>query len=273
MPDILQFFTEDKTTYSQQGIIMYSFDEKKSNEFLASVVDFYRRAYISDEKLQKNIDGMGTSRKEEISKKIPTEPIIKSGEFGEILSYLLFTSLNPDYNVKPLRWRWKEDKDRAVHFSDIMLLSCPDKDNPQPTDKTMTVEVKTRATRPGKSDSSINDAIGGALNDSVERNAKTLTFLLERFEDDEQYDLAKIVLRFQDAVAHPYQSQHNAIAIVDTNYFASYHIGNLNAQLINKVKTFNRSNAASNRKISVFVIPFADLKSKYENLYKAIPNS
>lgn len=273
MPNILQFFTEDKTTYSQQGITMYCFDETRSDEFLASVVDFYRRAYISDEKLQKNIEGMESNRKDEIALVIPTAPIIKAGEFGEILSYLLFTTLNPEYNVKPLRWRWKEDKDRAIHFSDIMLLSCPDKDNPQPSDKTMTVEVKTRATHPGKDGSSINDAINGALNDSVERNAKTLTFLLQRFEKDEQYNLAKIVLRFQDAVAHPYQSEHNAIAIVDTKFFKGYHIGNLDPKLISKVKAFNRSNAASNRKISVFVIPFVDLKSKYESLYSSILNS
>lgn len=273
MPNILPFFTEDKTTFAAQGITMYCFDEKRADDFLDTVVEFYRKAYISDKKLQKNIEGMGSTRKEEIKKKIPTVGNIQSAEFGEILSYLLFTSINTDYNVNPLRWRWKEERDRAVHFADIMLLSCPDKDNPQSTDKAMTVEVKTRATHPGKEGSSINDAIGGALKDSVERNAKTLSFLLQKYEDAEKYDKAKIVLRFQDAVNNPYQSFHNAIAIVDAKYFEKYHIANLDNELIKKVKDFNHANAANHRQMSVFVIPFDKLKSKYEKLYGAIPNS
>ena len=184
MFDILSFFTEDTTTYSESNIVMYVFDETRTDEFIMNSLDSYRYAYISDEDLSENVEKMGTARSEEIKEVLPTDPIIQSGEFAEILTFMLFYALYPEYNVAPLRWRWKEEKNRAVHFADIMLLSCPDEEHPKDTDKVMTVEVKSRATRPGKRESSINNAIVGALKDSISREGKTLSFLLQRYKRD-----------------------------------------------------------------------------------------
>ena len=139
--------------------------------------------------------------------------------------------------------------------------------------KVMTVEVKSRATRPGKGESSINNAIVGALKDSISREGKTLSFLLQRYKRDKQFDMAKKVKRFEDAVAYPYQTQHNAMAIVDSSYMDVYHIGNLDSTLIEEIKSFNNTHTMSHHSMAVFVIPMDNLKSKYERIYQEVPNS
>ena len=48
MLDILSFFTKDITTYAAKGIVMYVFDEARSEEFIQNSIDPYRQAYISD---------------------------------------------------------------------------------------------------------------------------------------------------------------------------------------------------------------------------------
>lgn len=273
MFDILSFFTEDTMTYSAKGIVMYVFDEARTDEFIKGSLESYRRAYISDVDLAEIVAEMGTTRNEEIKDVLPTEPIIQSGEFAEILTFMLFKALHPGYNVTPIRWRWKEEKNRVVHFADIMLLSCSDEQQPKDTDKLMTIEVKSRATRPNKEESTINNAIAGALEDSISREGKTLSFLLQRYKRDKQFDMMKKVKRFEDAVAHPYQTQHNAMAIVESSFMDKYHIAKVEPTLIKQIQDFNKNNAACNRSMAVFVIPMDNLKSKYERLYQEIPNS
>lgn len=273
MFDILSFFTEDTTTYAAKGIVMYMFDETRTNEFIEGSLESYRQAYISDEDLTQIVAELGTSNSEEIKEFLPTDAMIQSGEFAEILTFLLFKAQHPEYNVAPIRWRWKEEKNRAVHFADIMLLSCLDENVPKDTDKVMTIEVKSRATRPSKDESSINKAMEGAMKDCISREGKTLSFLLQRYKRDKQFDMVKKVKRFEDAVAHPYQTQHNAMAIVDSSYMDNYHIRNIASNLIKKIEDFNKANAKNHRSMAVFVIPMDNLKSKYERLYQEIPNS
>ena len=70
MFDILSFFTEDTTTYSESNIVMYVFDETRTDEFIKGSLDSYRRAYISDEDLEEIVTEMGTTRNEEIKEKL-----------------------------------------------------------------------------------------------------------------------------------------------------------------------------------------------------------
>jgi hypothetical protein len=273
MFDILRFFIEDKVSQAANGIVVYDFKDVEKNAFVQYIKDFYRVAFISDDDLNENIAGMGTSRKEEIEAVIPTDPIIQSGDFGEILAYAIFTQLNPEYNFKPLKWRWKEERDKAVHFADIILLSCPDYTNPLESDKMMTIEVKTRATRPGKDESSVNKAIVGALNDSVSRGGKTLLFLQQRLKKDKDYEGVKLVKRFEETVLKPYEEYHHAIAIVERNFYSTHHIGNLDQKLITEVKSYNNRNSPYKKYMGVFLAPFAELKKLYEDLYTEIKHS
>ncbi len=122
MFDISSFFTEDTTTYAANSIVMYVFDEARTDEFIKSSLASYRRAYISDEDLAENMAELGTQRSEEIKDVLPVEPIIQSGEFAEILTFLLFKTLHPEYNITPIWWRWKEEKDRAIHFMALLKI-------------------------------------------------------------------------------------------------------------------------------------------------------
>ncbi len=49
MFDILSFFTEDTTTYSESNIVMYVFDQTRTDEFFMNSLDSYRFGYLSDE--------------------------------------------------------------------------------------------------------------------------------------------------------------------------------------------------------------------------------
>lgn len=273
MLDVLSFFTEDKISYAANGIIVYDFDDSRKNEFILHVADFYRRAFISDEDLEDNVTNLGTTRKQEIEAVVPTNPSIMSGDFGEILSYVIFTQLHSMYNIAPLRWRWKEERDRAVHFTDMMILCCPDENNPQTDDKMMTLEVKTRATKPGTDKSSINEAVEGALKDSVSRGGKTLLFMQQKFKIEKNYDAVRKVKRFEESVATPYEEYHNAVAIVEREFLSSHHIANLDNETLKKVTDYNSIGNPLNKYMSVFVVPIAELKSVYESLYYTVKNS
>ena len=44
MFDILSFFTEDTMTYSESNIVMYVFDEARTDEFIMNSLNSYRYA-------------------------------------------------------------------------------------------------------------------------------------------------------------------------------------------------------------------------------------
>lgn len=270
--DILSYFDFDDATYAAYDIVLYKFKDGRKNEFLQEGVQSYRRAFVSDEDLEAVVKVMGGTKAERIQEFIPTAPIIKSGDFGEILTYLIFSALHPEYHIKPLRWRWQEDVNRAVHFTDIMWLYCPDLANPQATDKMLTIEVKTRASNPGK-ESSINSAIEGALTDSITRDSLTLSYMKRQYIRDKRYDEAKVVERFEKPVQFPYYGSYNAVAVVETDYLDHNHIANLDFNQITKVRNWNQVNAANNKKMSLFVVPVKALKQLYEEMYQNVLNS
>lgn len=270
--DILSYFNRDNATYAADGIVMFCFKNERRDDFLREGVNFYRLAFVSDEDLEDDIKEMGGSRRERIAEYLPTEENIKSGDFGEILTYLLFSALYPDYNVKPLRWRWQEDVNRAVHFSDILWLYCIDPTHPQLSDKLMSVEVKTRATNPGRK-SSINEAIKGSQKDSVTREGLTLAYMKRQYKRDKLYREAKIVERFEKAVSDPYHCFYNAIAVVDSSRLEPSHIAYLDKKLTAEIANWNKTNAANHKQMSVFVVPMTDLKQLYEEMYQNVLNS
>lgn len=270
--DILSYFNRDDVTYVADGIVMFSFKDERREDFLREGVEFYRRAFVSDEDLKEDIKEMGGSRRERIAEYLPSDGNIKSGDFGEILTYLLFSALFPNYNVKPLRWRWKEDVNRAVHFTDIIWLYCIDSTLPQLSDKLMTVEVKTRATSPGK-DSTINEAIKDAQKDSITRAGLTLAYMKRQYRRDKQYCEAQVVERFEKAVDNPYHCFHNAVAIVDSSHLLPNHIEYLDNKLTAEIANWNKAQAVNHKRMSVFVVPVMSLKQLYEDMYQNVLNS
>lgn len=60
---------------------------------------------------------------DEIKDFLPTNAAIQSGEFSEILTFMLFKALHPEFNVTPIRWKWKEEK--TVLFISQTLCCYP----------------------------------------------------------------------------------------------------------------------------------------------------
>ena len=161
---------------------------------------------------------------------------------------------------------------RAVHFTDILWLKCIDPSLPQLSDCLITVEVKTRATSPGN-DSTINEAIKGAKKDSVTREGLTLAYMKRQYKRDKQYDEARVVERFEKAVANPYHCFYNAIAIVESSHLESNHIAYLDKKLTAEIANWNKANTANHKQMSVFVVPVTALKQLYEDMYQNVLNS
>lgn len=261
MLDISRFFDMDEATYKDKEVVVYKFKDGLLDEFVSEFVMPFRQAYISDEELDEGIAEEIWGDREEGSKmKIPTLPHLKSGEFAEILLFFLSQCLRcTDVNVAPLKWRWKENQDTPCHLTDIVLAKCDDEKNPSKEDYLYFVESKAKAIPlPQTTSASVmNDAIDGAVNDCVSRAGKTVAWLVTKLAHDKKYDMARKIGRFKDSTDVEYQRFLNAAIVVDKDSLDK-HIANITAA--------NLKTAKKNR-ISLFAVPFADMKALYERVF------
>ncbi len=259
--DISFFFDLDASTYGDKGVAVYQFKDELVDEFISECVLPFRQAYISDEDLDAGVsENVWADREEGTKMKVPTKPYLKSGEFAEILLYFLSQSLwCPDVNIAPLKWRWKENQDVPCHLTDIVMAKCDDESKPTTDDYLYFVESKAKASAlPGNSmDSVMNDAIGGAVKDSVSRAGKIVPYLITKYSHDKEYDMARKIGRFKDSTEVAYRRFFNAAIVVDKGQLES-HIGNITADSLK---------AAQDNKISLFAVPIADLKTVYERMF------
>ena len=109
--------------------------------------------------------------------------------------------------------------------------------------------------------------------DSVTREGLTLAYMKRQYKRDKQYSEAKVVERFENAVNNPYHCDYNAIAIVDSSHLEPNHIAYLDKKLTVEIATWNMTNAANHKRMSVFVVPVTDLKQLYEDMYQNVLNS
>ncbi len=262
MANLISYFTKNDALSASEGLEIYDFTGD-SVAFTRDCVQRFREAYISDEKLGRIVaKSKKTTRKEAIERRLPKLIQNIAGDFGEILSYYLWTeTFATDANIRPLKMRWKEHPDMPSHLVDVILLKRVDEDNASPDDKMYTIESKVWTSRMGRGHSSLTNALNGAVKDRVERAAKTIPYLVIQYERDDEYDLADQVQRFGDPVNDPYIKQHFAIAIVESNQ-ASIHIGN-----------FDKALQAANANIPVYLLPIANLKTIYKTLFLNIPNN
>lgn len=261
--DISKYFKLDRSKRTSHGILIYDFDDSLTAQFIDDCLIPFRQSYISDENLERNIAALGdlTTRTEEIKSVLPTKPNLKSGDFGEILSYAISSYIHPDTNLRPLKWRWKESNDSPCHFTDIVLLRCDDYTNPDTSDFLVAVESKSGATAPRKTESRINDAISGATKDITSRFSKTISYLMAKYKNERDFESVKIARRFSDCIAVPFGKHFKAIAIIDKDHITT-HINNISNDLLTTYP-----------QIEVYAVPMKDLKSIYESIYSNIPNT
>lgn len=263
--DISRFFEIDVDSYADKGVVVYGFKDELLDEFVSEFLLPFRDAYISKEELESGIaEEVWVDKKEGISTQIPTKAHLQSGEFSEILLFYLSHCLRcPNANVAPMKWRWKENQDMPCHLTDIVLIKCDDERAPKTDDYLYFVESKGKAVAPTNNAVSVmNAAIDGAVNDSVSRAGKTVTYLITKYSKDKEYDKARKVGRFKDSVNVEYQRYSNAAIVIEKESL-DHHISKITAENLEKSRRNN---------ISLFAVPIENMKVLYERMYNEVVN-
>lgn len=262
MANILNYFTRNDALSAREEMEVYEFTGN-AVDFVNDCVDRFREAYVSNDKINEILASRTTAtRKDVIERRLPQETKNKAGDFGEIMSYYLWTETwASDTNIRPMKLRWKEHPDMPSHLVDVILLKRVDANNADTNDKMVTIESKVWTSRMEDGHSSLTAALEGALKDETERAAKAIPYLVLQYERDNEYGKAEQVKRFGDPVTVGYQKEHCAIAIVES------------AQTNDHLANFNKALKAANPQIPIYYLPFNDLKKVYLNMYNQLPNS
>ena len=143
MANLISYFTKNCILGAKEGLEIYDFTGDTTT-FIQDCVLRFREAYISEEKLERIVaESKKTTRKDAIERRLPQKASNKAGDFGEILSYYLWTeTFASDANIRPMKIRWKESPDMPSHLVDVIILRRVDENNACPDDKMYTVESK-----------------------------------------------------------------------------------------------------------------------------------
>lgn len=263
MNQLDSFFKIDQDTYKDKGIIVFDFDDSRSNEFITNFVIPFRRSYISDELLDLEVGSGVNTREEAISNRLPEVKYLQSGEFCEILVFFIAQKfVCPDANIRPIKWRWKETKDQPCHLTDVIMMRY-EENNPQTSDYIFSSEIKSAATpiRERSKESRMNEAIEGALKDKNSRIGKMIAYLTTQYMRDGKPAMAKTVKRFADSTTVSYGRRISAFVVSERDSLKN-HIKNI---------TTDNMTLVAKEKIALFAIPIRNLRAIYEKLYAITP--
>lgn len=281
MKNLSDYFTLDTTIHPGKGVMFYTFDNAKRMEFIQDCLLPFREAYIESKKLQDIVNIYGVSVQEAVEGRLPDKGKVMSGDFGEILCLYLAVQLwSADVTVIPMKWRLKDKKKDASHYTDVIMFKLTDKDNPSVDDKMYTYEVKTRASKlgnthyklhkqkarigykDGKLECTFIEAVVDAYTDAVQRAAETIPYLKIRCQDEGLKELHDKINRFSTGgKGVTFQREHNAVAVIDSS--------DLNIQVSRIPPDLFTAHASVN---NVYCVPIADLQALYESIYQQMPN-
>lgn len=262
--EILKYFKESNSTY-----ICFELNEADWDEFVKMLPPEYRISYITDADLENRIKTFGSTKEKEWGEILPTEGSIKSGDFGEILAYLFFKERHKDKKVDgPRKWHWKQEKNVAAPYTDVILFSIKDKDKPSKDDLLISVESKMKAT-PSKEYHPIQAAIDGAEKDYVSRIANSLSWLRKKYKDESLKEgadkehlkgLVAMIERFiKSETIGEYDKKIKAIAFIDKDLYDD------------EVKKATTIPTTKGLNLNVFAVSIKALKNVYENVFTEIP--
>lgn len=276
MPQISDYFTR-QNTYAAQGIDLYVFDETRTAAFVQDCLLPFRRAYLTDEKVDR-LEAKGkNSRQDIINRRLPDPGDVMSGDFGEILTFYMATELwSADTNVRPMKWRFKDDPKKASPKTDVVLFRLVnDAQHPDANDKMVTYEAKAHATpisgkykihkqkpkityKDGKDCCSFVDAVFDADTDRASRAAESLIYLKNKAEDSDDDELMDVLLRYEKSYTQPYIAEHSAVVIVESS------------DLANQMARIPSDLMTTFPGIAVYCMPIKDLKAIYEQVYSLL---
>jgi hypothetical protein len=208
------YFDYDKST----GFHIYTLKNEDVRKFLSDVAVPFRHCYIIDAELDEAAIKNKMAKSEFLDKYVlPDIGKIKSGDFGEMLSWHLVMAHYSSKGlnlISPKKWLWKEDKNKATPYTDVVAFYLPDTSKASVNDFIVSVESKMKAT-PRKAHR-VQDAIDGANKDKFSRLAKTLLWLETKYSRIGDIENKKIVQRYLDPVKNgTYKKIFKAIAIID----------------------------------------------------------
>ena len=91
MASIISYFAKNVALSTSEGVEVYEFTGNGA-AFVQDCVQRFREAYISDEMLSRIVvKSKKTTRKDAIERRLPKLTKNMAGDFGEILSYYLWT--------------------------------------------------------------------------------------------------------------------------------------------------------------------------------------
>jgi hypothetical protein len=243
------------------NFIIYRLKSSEWNDFVNKLANEVRLCYIDNSELHRLSAIRNLSKAEFLEKYIiPSKPIIKSGDFGEILCFfsVIENLRNKGLSVfAPRKWRWKDNKNTPCPCSDVVMFNVANPKKPTAQDTVITVESKMKAVY--SKEHRIQNAIDDAAKDKLTRLAKSLNWLEEKYAKQGSEDQRKTVERFKDPATYgTFQKQHKAVAILDSAFEA----GEIAKPVTNT------------HGIVVIVFSINDLKKVYEetrlNVFKSI---
>lgn len=245
---ILQHF--DRTNTANH--ILYRLKKGEWSQFIDKLPEEFRKCYITDKALDELSKVRKISKAEFLENYVlPDEPVIKSGDFGEILC---FHTVIENFDDKgkvlftPRKWRWKDSRNKAAPGADAIFFHVANPKKPTKKDILITLESKMKAVNSKKH--RIQDAIDGATTDKLSRMAKTLSWLEEKYAKHGNENKRQLVERFKDpATFGDYEKQFKAIAIMDSNF-----------EVDETAKAINNTQG-----VTVIVFSIEELKKAYED--------
>ena len=254
--NLISYFDFEKN----EKLNIYRLKPENVGKFLHEITLEFRQCYIADnileEKAKKNKMPMSKYLEEFI---LPSKGNIKAGDFGEMLSYFFVIEHYAFKEIilfSPRKWQWKQDKNKAMPYSDAVCFHREDKNTPTENDFVICVESKMKATK--SKECRIQEAVEGANTDKVSRLAKTLLWLRDKYAKDGDMKMRKYIERYLEPVEkETYSKNFKAFAIID-NEFEKFEISQ---PIIN------------DNDISIIIIIMDNLKDMYERNLKGILES
>jgi len=215
--DILRFFSYNK----EKPFHIYRLNDFDVESLLGSITKDFRQCYITNEDLIKLAKKNGISKKQLLESYIlPDKGNIKSGDFGEMISYFFIEEHYADKGYLlfcPRKWLWKDDRNKASPYSDAVGFYRDDEMNPSKNDFIVCVESKMKATKSKKH--RIQEAVDGANIDRLTRLGKTLGWLKEKYVKDCNKEKSEYIKRYTDPVGNgTYKKIFKAFTILDKEF-------------------------------------------------------
>ena len=238
--------------------IIVKFNYSNGDELHAHLSKILDHFYIEPSKLKELCSKNGTTRSKVMDTLLPDPGSVMSGDFAEILSYLFLRETYTPPLVGPVKWRWKEDRNKAVQKTDIVLFHLEGKKSKK-KDFLVAVEVKAKATKDDRW-APIQKSIEGLSDDYLRRLAITLPWMRDRALRDDHQTMVNTLDRFinsQKESNGPYEKKFKAFAVIDENLVQD--------ELEKEINTKGLE-LPSHGEIVVLSLP--NLKELYEQVYR-----